>query len=66
MFVLVDKINKKIYASNSKKEIAKESGINYNTLNYYSSKGFYESLSLIFSKVTQLKSKQGGKRKTAP
>jgi hypothetical protein len=63
MFVLIDKRNKEGYVSESNKEIAKKSGIKYNTLSYYARKKYYESLDIIFIKLEVLKSKQGGKRK---
>jgi hypothetical protein len=62
MFILVDKINKKIIASSSKKAISEESGINVHTLSYYASKQYYENLNIIFAKIILIKSKQGGFR----
>lgn len=62
MFILVDKVNQKVYASKSKKEIARITGLNYHTLSYYFRKGYFESEYVILSKVEVLKSKQGGYR----
>jgi hypothetical protein len=66
MFVLVDIKNKKVYASKSKKALAKESGFNYHSLCKYAKKGYFERLTktkdFIFAKVDIIKSKQGGKR----
>jgi hypothetical protein len=65
MYVLIDKINKDVYLSESKNEIAKYSGVNYHSLSYYLRiKGFYENNKLIFTKCNVIKSKQGGKRVT--
>ena len=62
MFILIDKKNKKAYASESKKSLSIESGINYHTLGYYARKMFYENLDIIFVRVKTVKSKQGGRR----
>ncbi len=62
MFVFIDKITKESFASKSKKEISKVTGIDYNRLNYYSRKNYYENNRLIFLKANILKSKQGGFR----
>jgi hypothetical protein len=63
MFVLVHKKSKRVYLSESKKEISKASGVNYNTLDYYSRKGdYHETLDMVFAKTDVIKSMQGGKR----
>ena len=65
IFILVDKRNQRIYASKSKKAISLQTGLNYHTLTYYLTKGYYESVDIIFTKVALLKSNQGGYRENA-
>jgi hypothetical protein len=63
MFVLIDKKEKEVYLSNSKKRISEESGLNYHTLVYYlRNTDFYENMKIIFCKTEILPSKQGGMR----
>lgn len=62
MFTIYNKSDKKGWSSESKKELEKESGINYHTLDYYSRKTFYETDEIIFIKTKTIKSKQGGFR----
>lgn len=63
MFIFLDKREKKGYYSKSKVEISRVSGINYHTLKYYFSKGFYENeRGLFYNDGEFLKSKQGGLR----
>jgi hypothetical protein len=65
MFVLIDKIDKKGWSSKSCKEISRKSGIPYSTLNYWARKKYYETVKIVFCKTEDLKSRQGGKRKTS-
>ena len=62
MFAIFLKNQQSIIISSSKKELSKYSGIPYSTLCYYSRKGYYENMDIVFTKCEILKSNQGGKR----
>jgi hypothetical protein len=62
MFILIDKVEKRCYPSDSMKEISKKSGVKYDRLCGWSKRGFYENLEYMFFKVDKIKSNQGGIR----
>lgn len=67
MFVLIDKIEKRCYTSYSKKSISNESGVKYNTLDYWCRKGYYENEEYVFTRVSKhLVSEQGKHSKGNP
>ena len=63
MYILIDKIDKKIYCSRDKNAISKSSGISENTLKWYLKHGeYHENAKHIFCKTELLIGKKGGTR----